>query len=65
MFFRLCGRTEKGWRSPAFLITFFAVECSDAALFFQSEINAGKWRKLDGKTPLTVLPRNVLRPDFA
>lgn len=34
-------------------------------LSFQLEIHASKWRKLYGKAPLTVLPRNVLCPDFA
>ena len=33
-------------------------------LFFQSEINAGKWRELDVQAACAVLPRNILRPDF-
>lgn len=34
-------------------------------LTFQAEVNCGQRRELNVQAPLAVLPRNVLRPDFA
>ena len=47
------------------LPSFYAFRKSCARLPFQAEVDCGQRRELNVQAPLPVLPRDVLRPDFA